>query len=143
MSVILHQINRHEKRLTTFVLNKKPQNKFKSNQKPCFRYNNCTFFPNFKTDIYAANVEGNTRKFAALDHNLYQSGKSPINLTSFSKFISFHPNKSDSIELLKRNQQNFSLNYQGPSLPTDANKLPSARKYPYILQGKIDKDVET
>ena len=90
----------------------------------------------------------NTRKFAALDHNrtrdyIYQLGKSPINLTSLSKFLfSFYPNKSDSIELLKGFQQGFSLNYQGPHLPTDANNLPSARKYPDILQGKIDKDVE-
>jgi len=92
-------------------------------------------------------VGDNTRKFAALDHNrtrdyIYQLGKSPINLTSLSKFLSFYPNKSDSIELLKGFQQGFSLNYQGPRLPTDANNLPSARKYPDILQGKIDKDVE-
>jgi hypothetical protein len=46
-------------------------------------------------------------------------------------------NKSDSIELLKGFQQGFSLNYQGLRLPTDANNLPSARKYPYILQGKL------
>jgi hypothetical protein len=43
---------------------------------------------------------------------------------------------------LKGFQQGFPLNYQDPRLPTDANNLPSARKYPDILQGKIDKDVE-
>lgn len=102
---------------------------------------------NVNSVISAANVGDNTRKFAALDHNrtrdyIYQLGKYPINLTSLSKFLGFYPNKSDSIELLKGLQQGFSLNYQGPRLPTDANNLPSARKYPYILQGKIDKDVE-
>ena len=77
-----------------------------------------------------------------VQETIYQLGKYPINLTSFSKFLSFYPNKSDSIELLKGFQQGFSLNYQDPRLPTDANNLPSARKYPDILQGKIDKDDE-
>jgi hypothetical protein len=59
-----------------------------------------------------------------------------------TEFTFWEESTIDSIELLKGLQQGFSLNYQGPRLPTDANNLPSARKYPDILQGKIDKDVE-
>jgi hypothetical protein len=131
------------------VLSKKPQNNLQVT-KNCASDTTKAIVDssqNVNSVISAANVGDNTRKFAALDHNrtrdyIYQLGKYPINLTSLSKFLGFYPNKSDSIELLKGLQQGFSLNYQGPRLPTDANNLPSARKYPYILQGKIDKDVE-
>jgi hypothetical protein len=131
------------------VLNKKPQNNLQLTKNCASDTTKAIVHSsqNVNSVISAANVGDNTRKFAALDHNrtrdyIYQLGKYLINLTSLSKFLSFYPNKSDSIELLKVFQQGFSLNHQGPRLPTDANNLPSARKYPDILQGKIDKDVE-
>ena len=106
------------------MLNKKPQNNLQVTKN---RVSDTTkgiahSSQNLNSVISAANVGDNTRKFAALDHNrtrdyIYQLGKSPINLTSLSKCLSFYPNKSDSIELLKGFQQGVSLNYQGPRLP--------------------------
>ena len=146
---MLHKINHHRKMLTIFMLNKKPQNNLQVTKNRVSDTTKAITHPsqNVNSVISAANIGDNTRKFAALDHYrtrdyIYQLGKSPIDLISLSKFRSFYPNKSDSIELLKGFQLVFSLNYQDPCLPIDANNLPSARKYPDILQGNIDKDVE-
>lgn len=91
-----------------------------------------------ETNIPQHNVNDSNKIFSG---DLYTLGKTPINLEALSYYLKFYPNQDVAKMLYHGFKNGFSLQYNGPRFPFDADNLQSVRKSPDIVREKIRKEL--